>query len=151
MEAKRGSGGISEKTGGWEGYLVLGMVCMAVVASLSSVIWFVKSYRSTSAAGCKLREDHRDYGSEGSASAPSSLSSFEESLRSGSAGSGVDLDGRLPHNLDTRSELEVELDFEFSEERNGGGGLCGQNPKGASAFHLQLDSIWNQHSSASQA
>ena len=117
---------------------------MAVVASLSSVVWFIKSYNTTSAQK-HLKEEHYD-GSE-SSSSPSSIC-FDEGLQH----LGSEMSGRLPRNLDTRSELEVELDFEFSEERN-----CGisTNPTSSTlnsnTFHVQLDSLWSQHPSVSQA
>ncbi|CAG7725602.1 unnamed protein product [Allacma fusca] len=81
----------SLQKGGWETILVFGMICVAIVASMASVIWFIKSYR-TSATNM---EDQANDDNE----------SFESQYDSQSS-------------QDNRSEFEVELDFEFSEDNH---------------------------------
>ena len=71
---------------------------------------------------------------------------------------------RAPRNLDTRSELEVELDFEFSEEINMESPSGTENSTNSSSrsdnnnsycspkrFTLQLDETCQQLSSTSHA
>ncbi|CAL8135435.1 unnamed protein product [Orchesella dallaii] len=95
--------------GTWETFLVFGMICVAIIASMSSVIWFVRSYRSSGnpADSERIRRNHR--GDVESLDGSSGYS-YEDSYCSSSNSN---------HNsLDTRSDLEVELDFEFSEDVN---------------------------------
>lgn len=93
--------------GTWETFLVFGMICVAIIASMSSVIWFIRSYRSDGDSGDtqRIRRGRGDVESlDGS-----SGYSYDDTFSSTSS----------HHNsLDTRSDFEVELDFEFSEDVN---------------------------------
>lgn len=93
----------SLQRGTWESFLVFGMICAAIVASMGSVLWFIRSYRSINSAHeetiRRITDDSSDTSS--SISYDSSLSEVPNS----SAG-----------NPDF--EPEVELDFEFSEDIN---------------------------------
>ena len=80
--------------GSLETLLVFGMICIAIVASIASVIWFIKSYQTSSLG----RRDETSDGNE-SFSNENPYSDSESSKES-----------------DNRSDFEVELDFEFSEE-----------------------------------
>jgi hypothetical protein len=99
-----------------ETLLVLGMICCAIIASMFSVIWFIRSYRSINSAHentiRRITTEDDDssssisYDDNGSASGSSSISenNFRDT-RSPSSSCDVDVD--------------VELDFEFSEDING--------------------------------
>jgi hypothetical protein len=93
--------------GTWETFLVFGMICAAIIASMSSVIWFIRSYRSSGDTSNQQRLRSSD---EASADSNSSYSSFEGSISLSSDPANS--------NLDSRSDIDVELDFEFSEDIN---------------------------------
>ena len=77
--------------GSLETILVFGMICIAIVASMASFIWFIRSYRTAGATlGGQSTEDNE---------------SFETPYDSHSS-------------QDNSSEFEVELDFEFSDDNN---------------------------------
>ena len=81
----------SLQRGSLETILVFGMICIAIVASMASFIWFIKSYRTAGGAlGGQSTEDNE---------------SFETPYDSQSS-------------QDNASEFEVELEFEFSDDNN---------------------------------
>ena len=81
----------SLQRGSLETVLVFGMICIAIVASMASFIWFIKSYRTAGGTlGGQSTEDNE---------------SFETPYDSQSS-------------QDNTSEFEVELDFEFSDDNN---------------------------------
>jgi len=96
--------------GTWETFLVFGMICAAIIASMSSVIWFIKSYRNS---GDEPSQQRLRHGNEGSSSSDSNLSysSFDGSI-------SLSSDQGNSNNQDNRSDIDVELDFEFSEDIN---------------------------------
>lgn len=93
--------------GTWETFLVFGMMCVAIIASMASVVWFIRSYRSgeISPDTQRIRRSHR--GDIESLDGSSGYS-YDDSTYSSSN----------QNSLDTRSDFEVELDFEFSEDVN---------------------------------
>lgn len=97
--------------GTWETFLVFGMICVALIASMCSVVWFVKSYKSADVGGDtqRIRKGHRHRGDIESLGGSSGYS-FDDTYSSSSNSHN--------NSLDTRSDYEVELDFEFSEDVN---------------------------------
>ncbi|OXA62193.1 hypothetical protein Fcan01_02147 [Folsomia candida] len=91
--------------GTWETFLVFAMVGAAIVASLASVLWFIRSYRNINSAH---EETIRRITADDSSSDANSSISYDGSSSSLSNVS----------YSDTRSEADVELDFEFSEDIN---------------------------------
>lgn len=89
--------------GTWETFLVFGMICVAIIASMASVVWFIRSYRVDG-----LSDSHRRGGDVESLDGSSGYS-YDSSTYSSSSNQ---------NSLDTRSDFEVELDFEFSEDVN---------------------------------
>ncbi|ODM96186.1 hypothetical protein Ocin01_10497, partial [Orchesella cincta] len=128
--------------GTWETFLVFGMICVAIIASMSSVIWFIRSYRSSGnpADSERIRRSHR--GDVESLDGSSGYS-YEDSYCSSSNSN---------HNsLDTRSDLEVELDFEFSEDVNrpqNNNSAAANSSTAAPAQALQQQPVQSHHSFA---
>lgn len=116
--------------GTWETFLVFGMICVAIIASMASVVWFVRSYRDADVSDSK--RIRRNAGDAESLDGSSGYS-YDDSTYSSSNQS----------SLDTRSDFEVELDFEFSEDvnrpesNNGSTGAAGAIPTSTKVVQIQ--------------
>lgn len=96
--------------GTWETALVFGMICAAIICSMGSVIWFIRSYRSINSA-------HEETIRRITTDEDSSDSSSSISYDAGSVGPTESWSGSLGHTT-SEVDVDVELDFEFSEEIN---------------------------------